>query len=290
MKRLWPVCIGVIGFLLAATITVYPLVSNHYAEQNKSLVLTEYAQAVQTLEEDNLTELLTAAREYNASLAPGTISMEGAFMQEALIAASEDYYELLSVNVDGIMGYVEIPKIAVYLPIYHGTDSDALDHGAGHLLGSSLPVGGDGTHTVITGHSGMARQKMFSDLDQVKVGDVFYLHVLNETLAYEVDQIKIVLPNNTSYLGIERGQDYCTLVTCTPYAVNTHRLLVRGHRVPYAEEVAEMEEQPEAEPVKSTWTAEYIKGIALGLVAVILILIVIGVLTNFGRRGKHERR
>lgn len=187
MKRLWPVCIGVIGFLLAAAITVYPLVSNHYAEQNKSLVLTEYAQAVQTLEEDNVAELLTTAREYNASLAPGTISMEGAFTQEALIAASEDYYELLSVNADGIMGYVEIPRIAVYLPIYHGTDSDALDHGAGHLLGSSLPVGGDGTHTVITVHSGMARQKMFSDLDQVKVGDVFYLHVLNETLAYEAD-------------------------------------------------------------------------------------------------------
>ena len=130
------------------------------------------------------------------------------------------------------MGYIEIPMIQVNLPIYHGTDSKTLDIGVGHLLGSSLPVGGKGTHTVLTGHSGMATQKMFSDLDKLKLGDVFYLQVLDETLAYQVDAIHTVLPYDTSFLGISEGEDYCTLVTCTPFGISTHRLLVRGTRIP----------------------------------------------------------
>lgn len=291
-KKLWPILVGVIGFILAVAITVYPLISNHYAEKNKSLVLTEYAKTVDAIDDSGIEEMLAAAQEYNASLAPGTISMDAAFSQEAILAAAEDYYDILNVNTEGIMGYIEIPKIAVYLPIYHGTDNDTLDQGIGHLIGSSLPVGGEGTHAVLTGHSGLAREKMFSDLDQLTPGDCFYIHVLDMTLAYEVDQIKIVLPENTDYLGIERGEDYCTLVTCTPYAVNTHRLLVRGHRIEYEPVADEETDEPqeESEKTASTWTKEYVKGIVIGLVAVVLILCIVGLCTNFGKRGAHEQR
>jgi sortase A len=170
-----------LAFLLSLGITVYPLVSNYLSQRNKSQVLTAYAQAVEATADDTLSQILAAAQEYNAALDAGT------FSQEALLSAAQDYYDRLNMGADGIMGYVEIPKISVYLPIYHGTEAETLDVGIGHLLGSSLPVGGTGTHTVLTGHSGMAREKMFSDLDQLKTGDVFYLHILGQTLAYEVD-------------------------------------------------------------------------------------------------------
>ena len=187
------------------------------------------------------------------------------------------------------MGYVSIPKINVTLPIYHGTESDTLQRGIGHLLGTSLPVGGADTHAVLTAHSGMASQRMFSDLPQLKDGDVFYLEVLNETLAYQVDQIKTVLPHDTTHLGIEAQQDLCTLVTCTPFGVNTHRLLVRGHRIPY-EEAEIIIEQQEQEVVKSdsTWQNEYVKGIGIGL-GIVLIFLIIFLIIWLLRRFRREK-
>lgn len=288
-KNLWAAFIAVIGVVLAVGITVYPLISSKLSEQNKSLVLTEYAKNVEAIDDSGIEDMLAAAQEYNTSLVPGP---HEAFSRDAILAASEEYYDLLNINEDGMMGYVEIPKIAVYLPIYHGTDAETLDIGVGHLLGSSLPVGGSSTHAVLTGHSGMATEKMFTDLDQLKPGDCFYVHVLNSTLAYEVDQIKIVLPENTDYLGIEKEADYCTLVTCTPYAVNTHRLLVRGHRTDY-EEPAESEAIPEAVPAEaapSTWTQEYIKGILITLLIAAITTVCLLILQPFRKRGKHERR
>jgi sortase A len=272
-----------LAFLLSLGITVYPLVSNYLSQRNKSQVLTAYAQAVEATADDTLSQILAAAQAYNAALEAGT------FSQEALLSAAQDYYDRLNVGADGIMGYVEIPKISVYLPIYHGTEAETLDVGIGHLLGSSLPVGGMGTHTVLTGHSGMAREKMFSDLDQLKTGDVFYLHVLGQTLAYEVDQIKIVLPENTDYLGAEPEADYCTLVTCTPFGVNTHRLLVRGHRVAY-EEDTETEQATTTETAASTWTQQYIKGVIAGLGIVAGVTVVAIVAPGFRKRGLHEKR
>lgn len=288
-KNLWAACIAVIGVVLAVGITVYPLISSKLSEQNKSLVLTEYAKTVEAIDDSGIEDMLAAAQEYNASLVPGP---HEAFSRDAIIAASEDYYDLLNVNEDGMMGYVEIPKIAVYLPIYHGTDAETLDIGVGHLLGSSLPVGGASTHAVLTGHSGMATEKMFTDLDQLKPGDRFYVHVLNSTLAYEVDQIKIVLPENTDYLGIEKESDYCTLVTCTPYAVNTHRLLVRGHRTDYEEptESEAVSEEAPAEAAPSTWMQEYIKGILISLFAAAVMTLCMVIFQPFRKRGKHERR
>ena len=166
---------------------------------------------------------------YNTALVPGTA--DDAYSREVLLAASEDYEDLLNIAGNGIMGFVVIPKISVNLPIYHGTDTQTLAAGVGHLLGSSLPVGGSNTHAVLTAHSGMSSQKMFSDIDELKIGDLFYLEVLGETLAYQVDQIKTVLPEDTTYLQIGGDEDFCTLVTCTPFGINTHRLLVRGERV-----------------------------------------------------------
>lgn len=180
-------------------------------------------------------------------------------------------------KADGIMGYVEIPKIRVNLPIYHGTETDSLERGIGHLLGSSLPVGGESTHTILSGHSGMASQKMFTDLGQLAAGDVFYLHVLNETLAYQVVEINTVLPYDTSLLGIVPGEDLCTLVTCTPYGVNTHRLLVRGSRIPYEEAEQLMEETSNEETTASTWEGKYLQGIIYGIVAALALILVIAI-------------
>ena len=186
------------------------------------------------------------------------------------------------------MGYVEIPLIKVNLPIYHGTDSETLDAGIGHLLGTSLPVGGNSTHTVLTAHSGMANQKLFSDLDKLKKGDVFYLRVLDENLAYQVAEINTVLPHESELLEITEGEDYCTLVTCTPFGINTHRLLVRGTRIPYeeAEEIVEEQIQFEEKPT-STWMEQYLLGLFYGSGVVIAVGIVY-LIYRSKKRGKYE--
>lgn len=171
-----------------------------------------------------------------------------------------------------------LPRLGVSLPIYHGTEEETLDRGVGHLIGSSLPIGGSSTHAILTGHSGLASQKMFSDLDKLEMGDTFYLEVLNEVLAYEVDQINTVLPHDTTYLGLEKGKDLCTLVTCTPFGVNTHRLLVRGHRIPYTPENTEnpaIELAETEESVDSTWEQEYEKGVYLAISIVVLICLIL---------------
>jgi sortase A len=190
------------------------------------------------------------------------------FTKDALIKASESYDTLLNVREDGIMGYVEIPAIGVNLPIYHGTEESTLDRGVGHLLGSSLPVGGAATHCVLTGHSGLAGQKMFSDLNLLKEGDIFFLRVMGETLAYRVTDIYTVLPEDTGKLTIDAGRDLCTLVTCTPYGVNSHRLLLRGERTEYEEAVSVIEDAEFTPVEESTWGDEYRHGLICGGLAV----------------------
>ena len=189
------------------------------------------------------------------------------------------YAEQLTVG--GVMAYVDIPKIGVYLPVQHGTDADTLERAVGHVVGTSLPVGGSSTHAVLSAHSGLASSKLFSDIDQLTEGDTFYIHVLGEVLAYKVDAINTVLPTDTRLLQIEDGKDYVTLVTCTPFGVNTHRLLVRGHRVPYTpeQETTAAEEKPTA----SSWTQHYLTGLAIGLGAVV----VTGVAYFLVRRAHH---
>ena len=276
-------------FLLALGITLYPLISNWYNERHQSEIHTQYQEIIQQVDNSDLIRAKELANEYNAAILPGT-QLSDAFSQEALLWASEDYEHQLNLAGDGTMGYVEIPLIQVNLPIYHGTDSDTLDVGIGHLLGSSLPVGGESTHSVLTAHSGMANQKMFSDLDKLKLGDVFYLQVLDETLAYQVDLINTVLPHDTTFLGITEGEDFCTLVTCTPFGVNTHRLLVRGTRIPYEEAEVIVEAQLQVEELpKSTWEEQDIKGILFGIGAVILIAALYGYYLYWRKHRKPKK-
>lgn len=278
---------AVVSLVLALGIALYPMISSIYNEQHQSKIHTEFLQQVENTDDSKLQEALQNARAYNAALS-GVVS-DDAFSKDSLQGASEEYQSLLNVTGRGIMGYVSVPKINVTLPIYHGTDSGTLERGIGHLLGTSLPVGGDSTHSVLTAHSGMASQRMFSDLPQLKEGDVFYLEVLNDTLAYQVDQIKTVLPHDTTYLGIEADQDLCTLVTCTPFGVNTHRLLVRGHRIPYEEAETIVQQQEQAKvSTGSTWQNEYVKGIVIGL-GIVLFFLIIFLIIWLLRRCRREK-
>ena len=262
-------------FLLALGLTLYPLISNNYNKKHQSEIHTAYQEQVAQAEAAEITKARELAIAYNESIVPD-VQMAEAFSNEALLLASEDYESQLNLTGSGIMGYVEIPGISVTLPIYHGTDADTLEIGIGHLLGSSLPVGGESTHTILTAHSGMASQKMFSDLDLLKKGDVFYLDVLNERLAYQIDAIHAVLPYETEHLGIVSGEDYCTLVTCTPFGVNTHRLLVRGTRIPFEEAEEIMEQQPVIEEPTSTWEEKYMDGIITGICSAAVLLVIAG--------------
>ena len=278
------------AFLLALGLTLYPVISNYVNQKYASQIHTAYQEVMEQADDSELLKTKELADAYNRTLVPGATE---AYSQEGLQAASADYDSQLNLAGNGIMGYVEIPKISVNLPIYHGTENDSLERGIGHLLGSSLPIGGESTHTILSGHSGMASQKMFTDLEQLTAGDVFYLHVLNETLSYQVVDINTVLPYDTSLLGIVPGEDLCTLVTCTPYGVNTHRLLVRGSRIPYAEAELLAEEAAEEEPAKSTWEQKYIEGLLWGVAAVLLLLLLIGVgvyiYQNFAGGGRYEK-
>lgn len=270
---------AILVFLTALGITLYPIISNYVNQKYASKIYTEYEEMIQNVDDTNLKDARRLAEQYNNALAPVS-----AYEQESLSEASQNYDTLLNMAGNGIMGYVEIPSIQVNLPIYHGTDSETLERGIGHLLGSSLPIGGASTHSVLSGHSGLAGQKMFTDLLQVKKGDVFYLHVLGETLAYQVVSLNTVLPYDTSLLGITPDADLCTLITCTPLAVNTHRLLVTGERIPYesAQEI-QAEMQQETTEVESAWEQEYLHGLYIALAIVLLLMIICCAVAFFGR-------
>lgn len=264
-RRILVSVLSAILFLAAVIIMLYPAVSNYVNEKYASEIHTAYIEQLQQTDKGQLQLIRDLADAYNKSIVPKATET-GSYTQTAIVAASQDYECQLNPTGDGTMGYIEIPKINVQLPILHGTDSATLEQGVGHLLGSSLPVGGSSTHTILTGHSGMASKKMFTDLGQLNYGDVFYLHVLGETLAYQVNGIHTVLPHDTSYLQITPGEDNCTLVTCTPVGINTHRLLVSGHRIPY-EKAKTVQDEIEVGAVKtgSDWENQYFLGLFLGL-------------------------
>ena len=242
--------------IAALGLMLYPLAGELLSERYHSDIETTYTAAIADTDDVELTAQREAAEQYNAMLSGAATITEGGASAPPLAYAQQ-------LTVGGAMAYVDIPKINVYLPVQHGTEADTLEKSVGHVVGTSLPVGGGSTHAVLSAHSGMASSKLFSDIDQLTEGDVFYIHVLGDTLAYEVDSIHTVLPTDTSLLQIEDGKDYVTLVTCTPFGVNTHRLLVRGHRVPY---VPEQEVPATAEkPVASSWTQHYLTGLGIGL-------------------------
>lgn len=240
----------------------YPLVGELLNEKYHSDVETTYTAVIADTDDAELTAQREAAEQYNAMLSGAATISEGGASAPPLAYAQQ-------LTVGGVMAYVDIPPIGVYLPVQHGTDADTLEKSVGHVVGTSLPVGGESTHAVLSAHSGLASSKLFSDIDQLAEGDTFYIHVLGDTLAYKVDAVHAVLPTDTSRLQIEGGKDYVTLVTCTPFGINTHRLLVRGHRMPY---VPEQEATAAAEkPVASSWTRHYLTGLGIGLGAVAVI-------------------
>lgn len=260
-------------FLVGLGLLLYPTVSNWWNSRRQSQAIVEYTEQTSAMDEAHVAELLEAARQYNAGLAAD----EGRFTPTP--ADTTEYEHLLDVSDTGIMGYLEIPKLDVSMPIYHGTDASVLQSGAGHLEGSSLPVGGKGTHTVLSGHRGLPSSKLFTDLDDMEQGDVFMIHVLDRTLTYQVDQIVTVDPYDMDDLAIDPDQDYCTLVTCTPYGINTQRLLVRGHRIPNRTAA-----QADAEPQAEATSPIRIAVIAAIVVAVAAIATVVTV-----RLVRHRR-
>lgn len=250
------VLIPFVLFALAGALLIYPWISIIASTKYHSDVETIYANAILDADDAELTAQRRAAEVYNAMLrGEASVSAGGASAPPLL------YAEQLTVG--GAMCTIDIPKIGVYLPVQHGTGAETLERAVGHVVGTSLPVGGSGTHAVLSAHSGMASAKLFSDIDQLVEGDTFYIHVLDEVLAYEVDQIATVLPSDTSLLQIEDEQDLVTLVTCTPFGVNTHRLLVRGHRVPYVPEL--VTESSTTQKAASSWTQHYLTGLGVGL-------------------------
>lgn len=263
-------------FLAGLSLLLYPTISDYWNSFHQSRAIASYVDTVAELDDDAYQEIWEQAQAYNAALPRDDTRF---VLGEEEIA----YYDtLLNVSGNGIMGYLEIPSIEVTLPVYHGTDEEVLQVAVGHIEGSSLPVGGPGTHSVISGHRGLPSATLLTDLDQLEIGDVFMLHVLDETLTYEVDQIHIVEPDDVSYLAIEEGEDLCTLVTCTPYGINTHRLLVRGHRI-----------ETQAEAVSISVSADAIQIspmiIAAALAVPVLLILLLWVLFSSSRKGKSKR-
>ncbi len=277
---------GTLLLLVGVGLAVYPFVSNYLNDRNAGSEVMSYLNAAESLTDEEYAQALTAAREYNEALI-GSAAVGDPFGKQE--NGDEQYQSLLNIDGSSVMGTIEIPVIDVSLAIYHGTGEDALQNGVGHLEGSSLPVGGAGTHAVLTGHTGMSSRKLFSDIDKLETGDVFLIHVLGDTLAYQVDEINVVLPEETDSLRIDPEQDHVTLVTCTPFGVNSHRLLVRGTRIPYeeAEELFETESSR-----RSTWYSEYGKALFLGAAVMAGILLLFAaariILRLFRKKTEQE--
>lgn len=288
-KNKWswlPHLLRIIGLLVGAGILFYPTISSQWNKYRDSLLLSEYNSRVESYSEDEYREVWEAAKAYNDQHVTN-------YIMDAFDESAEEYilthpYDtLLNPMGDYVMGSIEIPKINVKLPIYHGVGTAALEKGAGHIEGTSLPIGGPGTHAVLSGHRGLPGRKLFTDLDLLKVKDQFYLRVLNETLAYEIDQILTVLPHEISALDIVPGEDLVTLVTCTPYGVNTHRLLIRGHRVPYDEGIKANQERDMVEKVKNAGMEE--KLVMIGLAVFFILCIVFWIMSEVSRRRRMKK-
>lgn len=256
----------VVMLLAGLSLLLYPSLSDYWNSFHQTRAITDYAETVAELDKAQYDELWAAAQSYNAELA----RHENSYVLDA--AQQEEYERLLDVSGLGVMGYIEIPEINCSLPVYHGTEEAVLQTAVGHLEWSSLPVGGESTHCVLSGHRGLPSAKLFTNLDRLREGDTFMLRVLDEVLTYEVDQILIVEPKDTDALTIAPGMDLCTLVTCTPYGVNTHRLLVRGHRIENAEQAHAVRITADAIQIEPLLVAPFA---ALPLLLVLLVLLLI---------------
>lgn len=274
--------------LLGIGILVYPSLSEYLSELNGSRATASYDDSVLQMEQAHLGDLLAQAQEYNRQLAQVSAGQVPQSDADGNPIAPESYWDLLNVDSAGMMGYIEIPKLSTTIPIYHGTSEAVLQVGIGHLQNTSLPVGGESTHAALSGHRGLPTRSLFTDLDKMEIGDRFYIKILNETLCYTVDQILTVLPSEMEALAIEEGRDYVTLITCTPYGINSHRLLVRGVRTPYDPQ----QHQDEKEDVLPLWQRmpmQY-RHMLIGAAVLVLVLFLRGLILLIFKFRKRRRQ
>lgn len=262
--------------IIGVSLLLYPTFADWWNSFHQTRAIASYSEEVANIDDDRYAELWTAAREYNLAL----LDRENGFWLSE--ERKEEYQSLLNIGGNGIMGYIEIPELKITLPIYHGTDEAVLQIAVGHLDWSSLPVGGSSTHCVLSGHRGLPSARLFTDLDKMVEGDLFLLRVLDEVLTYEVDQIRIVLPHEVDDLVIEENKDLCTLVTCTPYGVNSHRLLIRGHRIENLEEVRSIRVTADAIQIEPAIVAPFLAA------PVLLFLLLLLLLPKRKKSGKEE--
>lgn len=272
LRSIAPIAAALTLFLGGAAVFCYPAISNYLNQKNQTRVVQHYEQTVTAQDDALLAEEWAKAEEYNENLAGDPV--HDPFVPGSGYALPDNYLDVL--NIDGVMGRITIPKIGVDLPIYHGTDAETLEKGVGHIESTSLPIGGAYRHAVLTGHRGLPSAELFTRLDELEPGDQFYLHVLDATLAYQVDQILTVEPQELETLVAEPGQDYVTLVTCTPYGINTHRMLVRGTRIPYVPEAEQSTQATAAHLLGGETTTRYfLIGILFGIGLLYLFIAVL---------------
>ena len=293
MKKKGIIILAVFILLAGAGVYFYPDISDIYYQAEAVSDIKGYQKKAENLNSSDMDRMIAEAEDFNGRLS-GALSTDP--FQTGDIdpyEGDEEYNSLL--NLNDVMGYIDIPKIDVYLPVYHGTSAAILKKGAGHLYGSALPVGGSGTHSVISAHRGLPSAKLFTDLDQMKVGDIFYFHILDRIMAYQVDQIETVEPTRMELLDAVPGKEYMTLFTCTPYGINSHRLLVRGIRIPYevTDAAAAAELVQAGGPKMEASLPAVVKAAAAGMAALVIILMAALVYTyrrwrSNGRRGKRE--
>ena len=287
-KKLNTILIAVL-FLAGLSVLLYPLVANQWNSYRQSQLISEYTENIEKQDSEETIDYdleWTKADAYNKNLMP--MILPDSFAVAEMSDRDEAYMACLNLNNDGMMGIVEIPKIDVKIPIYHTTDEDVLEIGAGHLEGSSLPIGGESTHAVISAHRGLPSATLFTDLDKLEEGDHFLLHILNDTLCYEVDQILVVEPEDTEALSVEEGEDLVTLLTCTPYGVNSHRLLVRGHRVPYVPE--EVQEENHSSVLGVSMHTNYLLWVLVGIGLTGLFILVLYLRERKLAKARREQK
>lgn len=278
MKRNKTTILLLLVILIGLSLLLYPTASDYWNSFHQSRAIASYAETVAELDDDAYEQYLSEARAYNETL------LNNHHRYQSTDTETSQYESLLNVSGNGIMAYIEIPSIDVSLPIYHGTADTVLQIAVGHIEGSSLPVGGVSTHCVVSGHRGLPSARLFTDLDKLTEGDVFLLRVLDEVLTYQVDQIHIVEPQEVELLEIEEGKDLCTLVTCTPYGINSHRLLVRGHRVENQESAADVRVTADAVQIEPVLVAP---AVAAPILLFLLLRLLFG---GAGKRGGKNRK
>lgn len=281
-QKIIPILIILFGFALLS----YPFISNYMFEKSAGSTIKSYEKQAKTYDQKQKEQAFRKAEEYNKDLIKSVVQLTDPFKVKKSNGETLIYNNILNIDHSGVMGYLEIPCISVNLPIYHGTDAEILERGVGHLAASSIPVGGKSTHSVLTGHTGLSSAKLFTDLTEMKKEDLFFIHVLDRILAYKVDQISVVRPEDTRKLQIVKGKDYVTLVICTPYGVNDHRLLVRGIRTKY---VKKQRSSIRPRNQDSQWMRTYKKAIAIGLM-IVTALILLGKVFQKLHRKKTEHR